>query len=104
DEKLRQPGKSFVLITAEPGAGKSTFLAQLSYDRPEWLRYFIRRDQSSPLADVSAKGLLLRIGYQLVARRPQLFNLEALRLSVVQKIGASGSQSEVVGTEVKRLT
>jgi hypothetical protein len=25
DEKLREPGKRFVLLTAEPGAGKSVF-------------------------------------------------------------------------------
>jgi hypothetical protein len=56
DAKLHEPGKRFVLLTAEPGAGKSAFMAQLAHDHPDWLRYFIRRDQRSVLADVSDKG------------------------------------------------
>jgi hypothetical protein len=101
--RLEQKGNRFVLITAEPGAGKSTFLAQLSHDHPEWLRYFIRRDQRSLLADVSDKSLLLRIGYQLAACHPELFTPEALRVSVSQTIGEVADQGEVVGAEVKRL-
>jgi len=84
DEKLAESGKRFVLLTAEPGAGKSTFMAQLAHDRADWLRYFIRSDQRSPLVDVSDKSLLLRIGYQLAARHPELFVLDAIRLSVKQ--------------------
>ena len=33
----RRAGKQFVLLTAEPGAGKSAFIAQLAHDYPEWL-------------------------------------------------------------------
>jgi hypothetical protein len=104
DAKLAEPSKRFVLLTAEPGAGKSVFMAQLAYDHPDWLRYFIRRDQRSVVADVSDKSLLLRIGFQLVARHPELFTPEAIRLSVVQKIGEVAAQGEAVGAEVKRLT
>jgi hypothetical protein len=103
DAKLQQQGKRFILLVAEPGAGKSTFMAQLAHDRPEWLRYFIRRDQRSVLADVSDKSLLLRIGYQLAARHPELFTPEGLRLSISQKIGEVAYQGEAVGAEVKRL-
>src|SRR4051812_13503224 len=42
----------FVLLIAEPGAGKSAFMAQIAEGHPDWLRYFIRRDQHRPLADV----------------------------------------------------
>jgi hypothetical protein len=49
DGKLSEAGRRFVLLTAEPGAGKSAFMAQLAHDHPEWLRYFIRRDQRSVL-------------------------------------------------------
>lgn len=103
DTKLAEPAKRFVLLTAEPGAGKSVFMAQLAHDHPEWLRYFIRRDQREVLADVSGKSLLLRIGYQLAVRHPELFGLEAIRLSVGQKIGEVGEQGVVVGAEVDRL-
>jgi hypothetical protein len=40
DAKLREAGKRFVLLTAESGAGKSAFLAQLAHDHDDWLRYF----------------------------------------------------------------
>lgn len=104
DEKLREPGKRFVLLTAEPGAGKSVFMAQLAHDHPDWLRYFIRRDQQKVLADVSDKSLLLRIGYQLAARRPELFSQEQLRVSVTQQIGQVANGAEVIGAEIRRLT
>jgi len=44
EARLAEPGKRFVLITAEPSAGKSTFMAQVADAYPRWLRYFIRRD------------------------------------------------------------
>jgi hypothetical protein len=103
DGKLAEPGARFVLLTAEPGAGKSVFMAQLAHGHPDWPRYFIRRDQRSVLADVSEKSLLLRIGYQLAARHPELFSLEQLRLSVVQRLGEVVETGEVVGAEVQRL-
>jgi hypothetical protein len=102
-EKLEKPGTSFVLLTAQPGAGKSAFMAQLAYDHPEWPRYFIRHDQRTVLADVSTKSLLLRIGYQLAARKPELFATEQLRLSVIQRVGEVAHEGEVIGATVKRL-
>jgi putative protein kinase ArgK-like GTPase of G3E family len=38
--KLGEAGKRFILLTAEPGAGKSSIVSQLAHDRPNWLRYF----------------------------------------------------------------
>ena len=84
DGKLHEPGKRFVLLTAEPGAGKSAFMAQLARDHPDWLRYFIRRDQREVLADVSARSLLLRVGYQLAAFHPELFSKDRLTLPALR--------------------
>jgi len=103
EARLAEPGKRFVLVTAEPGAGKSTFMAQLASARPQWLRYFIRRDQRTVLADVSSKSLLLRLGYQLAAVHPSLFQPHQLQLSVEQRIGEIAGGGEVVGAEIKRL-
>ena len=103
DGKLAKGRHRFVLLTAEPGAGKSVFMAQLAHDHPEWLRYFIRRDQRSVLADVSDRSLLLRVGYQFAALHPELFTQEQLNLSVAQHIGRVGKAGKVVGAEVKRL-
>jgi len=61
DVKLAEPGKRFVLLNAEPGAGKSSFLAQFAHDHSDWLRYFIPRDQQDVFADVSDKSILPRI-------------------------------------------
>jgi len=103
EARLAEPGKRFVLITAEPSAGKSTFMAQVADAYPRWLRYFIRRDQRTVLADVSSKSLLLRLGYQLAAVHPGLFQPRQLELSVEQRIGEIAGGGEVVGAEIKRL-
>jgi hypothetical protein len=47
-EAIQQDLCQFVLITETPLTGKSTIMAQLALDNPDWLRYFIRRDQRSP--------------------------------------------------------
>ena len=103
DAKLREPDQRFILLTAEPGAGKSAFMAQLGHDHPEWLRYFIRRDQVEVLADVSARSLLLRIGCQLAALEPKLFSREELNISVRQRLGKITEEGEAVGVEIERL-
>ena len=103
DERLALSDKRFVLLTAEPGAGKTSFIAQLADDHPEWLRYFIRRDQRKLLADCSAKSLLLRIGYQLAARHPELFSAEQLCLSVRQRVGQVGKGADVVAARIESL-
>lgn len=101
--RMAEPDCRFVFLTAEPGVGKSTFMAQLAADHPSWLRYFIRRDQRTPLGDVGAKSFLLRIGYQLAALHPDLFTQEGIQLSVEQRIGEVEAKGEVVGAEVKRI-
>lgn len=94
----------FVLLTAEPGFGKSAFLAQLADDHPNWLRYFIRRDQRTVLADVSARSFLLRLGYQLAARYPEIFEHDTLQATVEQQVGAVKKGGLLVGAEIDRLT
>jgi hypothetical protein len=103
DERLKDRNSRFVLLTAEPGAGKSTFMAQLATDHPDWPRYFIRRDQRTPLADVGIKSFLLRIGFQLVALHPELITQEQVKISVEQRIGAVEAGGEAVGAEIQRI-
>lgn len=40
--RLAAPDCRFVLLTAEPGFGKSVFMAQLAADHPDWPRYLTR--------------------------------------------------------------
>ncbi|MGB4950343.1 MAG: hypothetical protein WBO55_06890, partial [Rhizobiaceae bacterium] len=103
DPYLANPACRFVLLTAEPGFGKSVFMAQLAAKHPDWPRYFIRRDQREPLADVGICSFLLRIGYQLLVRFPELFDSDAIRLSVEQRIGIVGDRGTVVGAEIEKL-
>ena len=66
---LSDPGCTYLLLTAEPGAGKTALIAQLAQDNQHWPRYFLRRDQQQPLGDSSARAVLLRLGMQLATAR-----------------------------------
>jgi hypothetical protein len=103
DRRVDDVEHPFILMTAEPGFGKSVFMAQLAHDHPEWPRYFIRNNQREPLADVSAHSLLLRIGYQLAARVPELYERSAIEYAVEQRVGEVEDRGEVIGIEVAKL-
>ncbi len=103
DDHLGEADCRFILLTAEPGAGKSAFVAQLASDDPQRPVYFIRRDQRTPLADAGAHSFLLRIGYQLAANYPALFEPEKLKVTISQRVGSLAAGGEAVGAEVKRV-
>ncbi len=103
DKRLDDPECRFVLLTAEPGAGKSTFMAQLAHDHLRWPRYFIRRDQRSPLAGAGARSFLMRIGFQLAESYPGLFTRDDLVLDVEQEIGTLHEEGAVLGIDIKKL-
>jgi tetratricopeptide (TPR) repeat protein len=100
---LADPATRFILLTAEPGAGKSAFVAQLADDHHDWPRFFIRRDQVSPVAESDARSFLLRIGFQLAATYPELFELEQVRIEVAQRIGTADPEADIVGAEISRI-
>src|SRR5438045_2377787 len=82
--RLDEPGCRFVLLTGEPGGGKSGFIAQLAAAHHDWPVYFIRRDQRRSLGEASAKSFLLRIGFQMAALFPRAFDLEQIRVDIEQ--------------------
>ena len=102
---LADPNCRFVVLTAEPGAGKSAFAAQFVHEHSadETLVYFIRRDQVARLDDVSAIRFFLRIGLQLAAKRPELFDRDQLQIDIEQQIGRMSEGSEAVGAELARV-
>ena len=69
-DALARTDNRFVLLTAEPGAGKTAFLAWLASKaidwqrRSIWLRYFIRRDSQTPLSSGDARSFLFTVGHQ----------------------------------------
>ena len=102
ENKLANLDCRFVLLTAEPGAGKSAFMAWLAHQHPDWCRYFIRRDQRTPLGDVGSYSFLLQVGFQLAATYPQSFNQEQIKIVVEQRIGTA-TNSEIVGAEIGKI-
>jgi hypothetical protein len=102
EDKLANPDCRFILLTAEPGAGKSTFMAWLAHQHPNWCRYFIRRDQRTPLGDPDARSFLLQVGFQLVVTHPDAFNQEQVKIAVAQRI-EQAEDSKIVGAEIGKL-
>src|SRR4051794_27509164 len=47
---------SFVLLTAEPGAGKTPLTTGLARLHPDWLHYFIRSDSGRATMDRDAQS------------------------------------------------
>ncbi len=100
---LADPQCRLVLLTGEPGVGKSALVAQVAEEHETWAVYFNRRDQRIQLTDGSAKSMLLRIGFQLAAAFPALFDTEQVRLTVQQRVGELATDSQLVAAEVDRI-
>ena len=60
---LADPQCRFLLLTGEPGSGKTAFMAGLAHEHPDWLRYFIRRDTQTPLSSGDTRSFLFALGY-----------------------------------------
>ena len=101
DTVLADPGCRFLLLTAEPGAGKTALAAWLADRNPAWPRYFIRRDSRTPLSSGDARSFLLAVGHQMATVRPQLFELENFEIVVEQSIGTVGQHGRATAVSVK---
>ncbi len=93
----------YLLLTAEPGAGKTAFAAWQTQQNPEWLRYFIRRDSQAPLSSGDVRSFLLTLGHQLATLKPALFEPGNLTDIVKQRIGTVTPSGNVVGLLVDDL-
>jgi tetratricopeptide (TPR) repeat protein len=93
----------FVLITAEPGAGKTALLASLAAHEPGWVRYFIRRDSTATFNRADARSLLISIGCQLAILFPEAFLGNPWVASARQQIGTVTPGAEVTGIKVDRM-
>ncbi len=100
---LTDPTCRFVLLTAEPGCGKTALAASLARQHPAWLRYFIRKDQISPLGPPTARAVLMQVGFQLAALHPELFTPEGIKIRVEQRITSAAPNSRITAAEIERL-
>jgi hypothetical protein len=103
DWALSQPAMSHVLLCGKPGSGKSAFMAWVADRHPDWPRYFIRRDQRTPLGDVGVRSFLLQIGFQLAARFPELFVQEQVRITVRSRVGTLERGARSYGAEIESI-
>jgi hypothetical protein len=102
-ERLADPGCRFLLVTGEPGSGKTGLVAWLARGNRQWPRYFIRRDSQVPLNSGDARSLLFAVGHQLAAVHPDLFRPEKLELVVRQRVGEVTAGGRVVAVSIGDL-
>ncbi len=102
-DRLAHPECRYILLVAEPGAGKTGVMAGLADRHPQWLRYFIRRDSTTPLSEGDAVSALIRIGHQFAARQPALFDPQRLEVVVNQRVAQADPESSVVGVRIEDL-
>jgi hypothetical protein len=101
---LDDPASRYVLLTAEPGAGKTGFAAHLAASHPTWARYFIRRDSATTLTGGDARSFLLAVGHQLAWHHPELFRPELLDIEVRQQVDEVLAGGRTVGVRIDDLT
>ncbi len=104
-EAIDDPSARIVLVTAEPGAGKSALLASLASQHPGWPRYFLRRDSTTRLGS-EATSLLLAIGHQFAAAQPMAFDPQRLEIVVTQRIKsvAAGGTATAIRIDDLRIS
>jgi tetratricopeptide (TPR) repeat protein len=92
----------FLLLNAEPGAGKTAFVAWLASQHGDWPRYFIRRNSQEPLNSGNDRAFLLATGHQLAAVHPD-YEPERLAIVVRQRVGEVQAGGSVVGIAIQDL-
>ncbi|WP_167828896.1 hypothetical protein [Streptomyces sp. MZ04] len=103
ERALESERGQYVLVTGEPGAGKTSLLAGMARARPDRLRYFFRRDSRTALTGGDVQSFLLSIGHQLARVHPKLFEPERLAVVVQQHIDSVEADGRVVGIRIEDL-
>ncbi|MFH0522234.1 hypothetical protein ACHBTE_34380 [Streptomyces sp. M41] len=104
EEAVRDDSSRLVLVTGEPGSGKTSLLTGLAKARPDWLRYFIRaEDDDGTSATGDIHSFLMWTGHQLAARRPELFDEKRLSIEVTQEVGEVADGASVTGITIDDL-
>ena len=100
---LDEPQARFVLLTGEPGSGKSALMAHLGRLHAERPRYFLRRDSMAALQGGDARTFLFAVGHQLAHLHPSLFDPRRLEVVVRQRAESIASGGQMIGIKVKDL-
>ena len=104
---LATPGNRLVLLTGDPGSGKSTIMAGLAAANPGWPRYFIRRVDEESDGEHRRSGdlasFLIVTGLQLAALWPQRLNDISIMVTAYQEVGEVGADGEAVAVTAGAL-
>ena len=102
-EHLADPECRIIVLSAEPGAGKTAFVAWLANQQADWLRYFIRSDSKEQLRSGDARSFLFTVGYQLAFANPAIFKSDSVNINVSQNIGSIETSGSAQGISVDEL-
>jgi hypothetical protein len=103
ERALLADGVSYVLVTGEPGSGKTSLLAGVARAHLDWPRYFVRRDGRVALAGADVQSFLLSVGHQLAQLRPEIFEPARLAVVVRQRLETVPAGGRAVGIRVEDL-
>ncbi|MDV9174462.1 hypothetical protein R6V09_30690 [Streptomyces sp. W16] len=103
EQALKSDEGQYILVTGEPGAGKTSLLAGIARAHPDRLRYFFRRDSRTAVTGGDTESFLMSIGHQLARERPELFELERLSVVVQQHIDSVAAEGRVIGIKIDDL-
>lgn len=93
----------FLLLTAEPGFGKTIFMAHLANENPSWLRYFVQMKSLREPSNMSARQFLIDIGFQLATMHPDLMQQNKITIEIEQHVGNLNTGSDILGLSVGTL-
>jgi hypothetical protein len=94
----------FLLVTGEPGAGKTSLASGLARAHPDWPRYFASQADGGVHAPGDVTSFLMSIGHQLARQRPDAFDVTRLEVVVQQRIDDVGPGGSVTGIRISDLT
>ncbi|PZS38843.1 MAG: hypothetical protein DLM62_11535 [Pseudonocardiales bacterium] len=87
----------YVLVTGQPGIGKTTFLRGLVREHPDWLSVSLHHDARD------LPSFLLSVGHQFARHRPELFEPERLTVVVHQQADQVAPDGRMVGLRIDDL-
>ena len=93
-----------VLLTGEPGAGKSNVLAGLARDNDRWLRYFVGQPDQDVQTSGDVTSFLMSIGHQFKRLWPGAFDVKRLEIVVQQHIDRVDAGGSALGIKISDVT